>query len=170
MEQPQKRCSKCKELKDTSFFHRHKGMKDGFNYWCKACYYPNAKSTTVATSSGAPKGVRKEEFKGLCFDYFPPSFLHQTWRMAKDRCARYEREFSLTVQDLHGLLVCFCAANYYSMDSKNPFKPSLDRIDNSKGYTLDNVRVCWLIENLCKNTFTDEQVIEFCKRKLGLSF
>ena len=32
----------------------------------------------------------------------------------------------------------------------------------------ENVIVCWQIENYCKNSFSEDDVIEFCKRKLGL--
>ena len=38
----------------------------------------------------------------------------------------------------------------------NPWAPSLDRLDNSKGYTLDNVRlVCWAF-NLARGVWPDE--------------
>lgn len=35
----QKRCSRCKELKDltTENFPKNKSSKDGFSHWCKAC-------------------------------------------------------------------------------------------------------------------------------------
>lgn len=45
----------------------------------------------------------------------------------------------------------------------DPDKPSLDRIDSSKGYTKGNVRFITYMANMCKSTWTDEQVIEFCK-------
>ena len=45
---------------------------------------------------------------------------------------------------------------------KNPYQASLDRIDNSKGYVEDNVRFVALIYNYAKNTFSDEDVLNFC--------
>ena len=33
-----KTCSKCKETKDESEFHKNKGTKDGLRYWCKVCH------------------------------------------------------------------------------------------------------------------------------------
>jgi len=45
----------------------------------------------------------------------------------------------------------------------SPYNASLDRIDNSKGYVAGNVRFVSLMANYARNTFTDEQVIEFCK-------
>lgn len=32
-----KKCSKCKEFKELTNFHKCKTNKDGFNYWCKNC-------------------------------------------------------------------------------------------------------------------------------------
>ena len=40
-----------------------------------------------------------------------------------------------------------------SCGGKNPFRPSLDRIDNSRGYTEDNTRVVCVAVNYCLNEF-----------------
>lgn len=44
-----------------------------------------------------------------------------------------------------------------------PINASLDRIDNSKGYIEGNVRFIAVMANLARQSFTDEQLIEFCK-------
>lgn len=41
--------------------------------------------------------------------------------------------------------------------------PTLDRIDNTKGYVPDNVRVISRLANLMKNKATVEQLLLFCK-------
>lgn len=46
---------------------------------------------------------------------------------------------------------------------RHPRRASLDRIDNSKGYVCGNVRFICLIANLAKSTFSDEELIEFCR-------
>lgn len=48
-------------------------------------------------------------------------------------------------------------------DNKNPRNASLDRIDNSMGYVKDNVRFIAVMANLARGTFSDDQVIDFCK-------
>ena len=45
----------------------------------------------------------------------------------------------------------------------NAFAPSLDRRDNSLGYTKDNVDVVCYMYNTAKNRFTDEDLYDFCK-------
>jgi len=47
----------------------------------------------------------------------------------------------------------------YSLNSRNPWSPSLDRIDPNIGYTLDNTRVVLWIYNTSKNVFTDADVL-----------
>ena len=47
--------------------------------------------------------------------------------------------------------------------ARDPWKPSLDRIDNSKGYLKGNVRYVSVIANFARNEFSDEQLLEFCR-------
>lgn len=44
-----------------------------------------------------------------------------------------------------------------------PTNASLDRIDNSIGYLKGNVRFISVMANLARQTFSDEQLISFCK-------
>jgi len=43
------------------------------------------------------------------------------------------------------------------------YRASIDRIDNSKGYTKGNIRFISVMANYCKNDFTDEEVKLFCE-------
>lgn len=43
----------------------------------------------------------------------------------------------------------------------NPFAPSIDRIDNSKGYTRDNIQLVCAIFNIAKNKFSKEDFEKF---------
>lgn len=45
---------------------------------------------------------------------------------------------------------------------KNKIDASLDRIDSSKGYTIENLQWVHKDVNKMKNTFTDERFIEIC--------
>lgn len=52
----------------------------------------------------------------------------------------------------------------HSYNNKSqPYSASLDRIDNTKGYIKGNVRFVCLIFNYARNSFSDNDVINFCK-------
>ncbi len=94
-------------------------------------------------------------------------------------------EFSLTIEDYINLceqtLVCPILGielDYsilcLSGGKKRPNVASLDRIDNTKGYTTDNVQIISWAANLMKTDNTEEQLAEYvlaavswAKRKLG---
>ena len=52
-----------------------------------------------------------------------------------------------------------CPEKYF----RNPYKPSVDRIDSSKGYTLKNIRLVSCFVNMCKNEWDDSIFNEFMK-------
>ncbi len=78
-------------------------------------------------------------------------FLKELWDQQKGICSFTGWKFILP-QD-----------SSYAWDEKNPANASLDRIDNSKGYMQGNVRFISVMANLARQTFTDEQVRNFCK-------
>lgn len=47
--------------------------------------------------------------------------------------------------------------------NKNPFAPSIDRKDSSKGYCKENVRIVIWQYNLMKGEISDEQLITLCR-------
>ncbi len=50
-----------------------------------------------------------------------------------------------------------------TVGEKLPAQCSVDRIDNNRDYSKDNVRLTCLIANISRNVFSDEDVFEFCK-------
>ena len=51
-----------------------------------------------------------------------------------------------------------------------PHSASLDRIDNDLGYVKGNVRYICFMANIARSRFSDEQLIEFCKRVADHNF
>ena len=49
-----------------------------------------------------------------------------------------------------------------SNHAKNPWVPSIDRIDSSKPYLKNNVQVVVYMYNVCKAEFTHNDVLKFC--------
>jgi hypothetical protein len=75
--------------------------------------------------------------------------------------------FDLTIEWIESRIVAnVCEATGLPFDLSNrsgawiPFSPSVDRIDGSKGYTMDNCRVVCLIFNTARNQFSDEDVLK----------
>lgn len=50
-----------------------------------------------------------------------------------------------------------------TVHAKNPWVPSIDRIDSNKPYLKNNVQVVVYMYNVCKAEFTHADVVKFCK-------
>ena len=90
--------------------------------------------------------------------------------MLRNRCRQraknYGMEFSLSKEVLITMLSTKkCSKTNIKLiidDSKyNPYAPSIDRIDNNKGYTDENIQIVCMIYNFCRNSFSENQVEEF---------
>ena len=46
---------------------------------------------------------------------------------------------------------------------RDPQRPSLDRLDNARGYTKDNVVLACAVANIGRSSATIERFTEFCK-------
>lgn len=87
-------------------------------------------------------------------DKYPIKFM---LKRAKKRAIKNNLEFNLTEEDIK--VPEFCPAlgielKYNSGDSS----PSLDRVDNSKGYTKDNISVISNRANILKRDATKEEL------------
>lgn len=50
-----------------------------------------------------------------------------------------------------------------STHAKNPWVPSIDRIDSAKPYNKDNVQLVVYMYNVCKSEFAHKDVVHFCR-------
>lgn len=96
-------------------------------------------------------------------------------KMAKQRAKKKGLEFSIVREDI--LIPEFCP--YFNeklnADSSgyNPWFPSIDRLDSTKGYIKGNIQVISRLANHMKWTATEEQLIQFAEgvlRKAGRAF
>jgi hypothetical protein len=82
---------------------------------------------------------------------------------AKQHSKQKNREFSITLDDLLEKLVVQdnkCALSSIEFSKEN--KPSLDRIDSSKGYTKDNIQLVLKEVNIMKSNFNQDYFIHLC--------
>lgn len=162
-------CATCK----ISFFkeereHRRQIKNGRVKFFCsQSC------STKMSNKENPRKGNIKNIIPNNLRDEFTP-FRHFIIK-SKNRDKLKNRETKLTVELLKILWEKqngICPITSWKLilpESSKGFKTylpsnaSIDRLDNSLGYTIDNVRFVAVIANLARNLFTDEQLINFCK-------
>jgi len=113
---------------------------------------------------------KKEEYLARRFAYWKSirGRFKELLCSAKGRANNKNIEFNLTYEwilDLYDKQGCVCSLTGIAFDfdnkpkvkrSYNPYSPSLDRIDTSKGYTQDNVRLVLTAINIALNDFGEE--------------
>lgn len=114
-----KQCSKCKQYKALSEFHKNKSMKDGLHYWCRTCSNNSvAEHYKILPWKKFLKGIKTRCNNPNCKD-----FKYYGGRGIK--CL-------ITSEELKEL---WFRDRAYLMK-----KPSIDRIDNDDDYTYKNCR------------------------------
>lgn len=88
----------------------------------------------------------------------PESRTAQMLSHTRTRALKADFEFALTFDDIYPVVargVCQVTGTVFDLAAHskhrtNPFAPSIDRIDSSKGYVANNVRVvCWWLNCAC---------------------
>jgi len=162
---PLKRCTKCGlELPVSKFSKLYNTGKERLHSWCKSCC--NKSSKKIDWGNYVPKR-RNPRVKHHIQEH---RIAKRLFKRARDSVVTTKRklEFSLTMKWVIDKVIEFSSTKYCQLVIGDPFMPSLDRIDSAKGYTIENTKVVWAIENYAKNDYTEEQLLEFCRRKLGL--
>ena len=170
----EKKCANCQIVKDISSFYKH---ARGYTSWCKDCVkershkqaesgYFVLRRDKIRIAEGrksrkdrSPEEVERDRERSVCGEMY---------RNARKRAFRNGKAFDLTIEWIESAVREFREKNFSSLINGNPFRPSLDRVDGKIGYLKTNVRIVWVIENLARNRFSDDQVVEFCRRKLNL--
>lgn len=97
------------------------------------------------------------------------NIIHILWKRTKDRAIKKGYEFNLKESDIIIPELCpileipiFCGerSNYNN-------SPTIDRVDNNKGYTKDNIKIISMLANTMKNSASIEELKAFCKNILN---
>jgi hypothetical protein len=151
-----KRCSKCKLILPIEQFNKHKETKCGLDCWCKSCknkstkrYYFSHKNKINQFMSTSPVGIYRRlksgaKSRNITFNITQDDFIK--WYNKQNKiCCYCKRTLKETKKDI----------------GKKCYRLSIDRKDNNKGYTLDNIVLCCHRCNTIKsNTFTYEQMMK----------
>lgn len=86
--------------------------------------------------------------------------LENIWRAARTRSRKKNLEFDIEFKDLVVPEICpiLNIPLFHSKGSLSDNSPSVDRLDNSKGYTKDNIRIISHRANTLKSNMNREQV------------
>ncbi len=159
-----KLCSRCQIEKETSDFFKSAAKKDGFRSECKQCSEMDRKNYYINNIDMIKEKRRSPEIKQHKL------ILHRKWKQknlknvmitaAKRRAKNKGLEFNLTKEDFE--IPQFCPVLGIELkQSENKFSsfsPSLERIDNNKGYVKDNVLVVSYRANSLKNNASLEEI------------
>lgn len=154
-----KKCFKCGIVKPLSEFYKHKGTKDGHLNKCKEC--------TKADASKHFKDNRERyrEYDKLRQRNDIHRILSHRYRGIVQRCNgkssrpyRVNGKQYLSKEEWED----WCNDNmkefmrlyriWKASDFDRRYCPSIDRINNNKGYTKDNIQWLSLVENCSKGT------------------
>ena len=91
---------------------------------------------------------RKKKNDSIDFD---ESYLKEVWDKQEGICPFAGVRMSL--RTIKGAL----------SSGVTPYSASVDRIDNSIGYVMGNIRFICHMANIARNRYSDEQVVEFCR-------
>lgn len=91
------------------------------------------------------------------------NIVHNLWKRTKKRAGIKGLEFSLKEEDIVIPIICPLLEIPIFVGTKKDYQnsPTIDRLDNSKGYTPDNCRVVSMLANSMKNSATKEQLQTF---------
>ena len=128
-----KKCTKCKIIKEKHKFSKELRRKDGYAVYCKECIlsYSRLKSSVILKIYGHQK---------------ENSFVrnHNLPTYTKEQLLEWllnDWVFGLLYQN-------WCNCGYIES-----MKPSIDRIDDNKGYSFDNVQIMTWGENRAKGAY-----------------
>jgi hypothetical protein len=79
-----------------------------------------------------------------------------------------EEKIVAGVCEVTGILFDLTSQTSDTVHAKNPWVPSIDRIDSSKPYTKDNVQLVVYMYNVCKSEFAHKDVVKFCRAVVAM--
>jgi hypothetical protein len=174
-----KTCYTCKLPKDDSEFHNDKNR-------CESCLKAYRKNYHIKNKEKVHAQQKEyyENNKDAVLNYQKGYYysnvgkINSIFNTANRRAKKKNIPFDLTKEwiifKLEEQNYC-CALTHIQLvveqteNYLNPYMPSLDRIDSTKGYTKDNVRIVCAAINLALNEYGEEVFGQICKAYLALA-
>jgi hypothetical protein len=136
----EKHCNQCNQIRKHRL-RRYLSKKQNAGYSCTYCVSGQDKKSRVKNwfSYLARKANSRKRIGSITLT---KEHLEEIWNKQEQKCALTGR--NLNIED-------------------HWWKPSVDRIDSSLPYLLDNIRIVGWIVNHCRGDLTDEEFIDMCK-------
>jgi hypothetical protein len=136
-------------------------------------YVTETKRECTKCGSVYPRTSRTVTLCNLCNSdrvkaWYTPEY--KLWDRARGRCIKSGLEFTISPDDILIPEICpyldVPLVVHKGSSGGRPDSPALDRIDNEKGYTKNNIQVISNLANMMKSSATEEQLILFSRRVL----
>lgn len=137
-------CTRCNIEKSLSEFSKDKHKNDGLSCWCKECrkeYYQDHIEEIKEYYQNNKEKI-SEQYQTLDGRYF----------LYRRNATRKSREFVLTVEQFEEVTSQFCY--YCGKYTEGKEHCGIDRVDNDKGYILENCVPCCFRCNSWKGKLT----------------
>lgn len=165
-----KKCNKCNTVKDITEFHKLSSSSDGHNYTCKICVNEKNKKASkvmgICAMCGENKNLRykKSTVCQKCYSTKITKITHSPeskFNMGKKSAKNRGYTWDITLEDYKIITSKSC---FYCNGPLPETGCGLDRMDNDKGYTIENVVPCCNLCNIIKGTtLTVSETIEAVK-------
>lgn len=171
-------CFWCKQefnrIKSEHTRNEKKNRKTFCNATCQTRYYNSIRDKNQCRKNFAPikNWIAKNGYPIKKDEY---SDFRRLLSITKNRATKGKKDFNLTLEYLKQVWenqksICPYTGWKLSLDRDsekistwNRYKASIDRIDSSKGYVEGNIQYVCFMANIAKNTFTEEELLIFCK-------
>lgn len=178
-------CSQCKQLKnETDFYGRGDGSTKKKSR-CKSCDNAAKHQYYLKNNTKIRKKIRKwyknnkNKIKTTQQKYnnTPKGRAVKLLKAAQSRAVKYNYEFKIDTKYILSMWEeqdskCALTKIPFEMENKtqynsNPYGPSIDRIDSSKGYIPGNVRLVCTAVNYALNEFGEQTFEKICRAYLN---
>jgi len=165
----EKTCSKCKQKLPLEMFNKSNGV---FICYCQKCQKNIAREWRLKNFDKVRQ--REKSYKISNRDrlqLYQKKYMKEWVSRLNSRIVCWRKNarlreisFDVTLEQLKSIpMVCHYTGNNLVLESNHWNTISLDRLDSSKGYTINNVVYCCSFVNLMKHTLSYDVFIESCK-------